>query len=277
MIGVSPSTVRYKPKVPREQREIRDADIRDYIEQIHMTHPNAGYRMLKEYLWYDFGLRVNGKKIRRIQKKFNLHAELRKAFITTTDSNHPYEVYENLIKNFRPIVPDVVWVVDITYIRIATGFLYLAVVMDLASKKVLGWELSRKIDEQLTCSALQMAIDVRGTVEGIIHHSDRGVQYCSLKYRALLAQHGMIPSCSRKGNPYDNASMERFMRTLKQDEVYLRHYETIADVLETLPTFLEEVYNKKRRHSAIGYLTPEEFEVKKREQMKNSGHPKKLN
>src|SRR5690606_8303114 len=113
-----------------------------------------GYRMLKQYLWFDYGINVNGKKIRRIQKEYNLQAEIKRAFIHTTDSNHQYEVYENLIKGFCPIVPNVVWVADITYIRIATGFLYLAVVMDLASKKVLGWELSRKIDERLTCSAL---------------------------------------------------------------------------------------------------------------------------
>lgn len=277
MIEVNPSTFYYNTKVPREHRETKDADIRDYIEQIHLTHPNAGYRMLKQYLWFDYGINVNGKKIRRIQKEYNLQAEIKRAFIHTTDSNHQYEVYENLIKGFCPIVPNVVWVADITYIRIATGFLYLAVVMDLASRKVLGWELSRKIDEKLTCSALEMVIKERGSAKGIIHHSDRGVQYCSLRYRGLMAQHGMLVSCSRKGNPYDNASMERFMRTLKQDEVYLRHYETIEDVLETLPNFLEEVYNKKRRHSSLGYLTPEEFETNKKALMLNSCHPIQLN
>jgi transposase InsO family protein len=272
MIEVSPSTVYYLPKVRREDRERQDVDLRDKIEAIHLTMPEAGYRTLRHYLVRDHKLTVNWKKIRRIQKKFSLFSEVKRAFVITTDSDHRYPVYENLIRNWRPIVPNAVWVADITYIRIQTGFLYLAVVMDLASRKIIGWAISRRIDEELSCEALQMAIKSRGVESKLIHHSDRGVQYMSDKYCQILNEHGIRPSCSAKGNPYDNAAMERWMRILKQEEVYLRHYETIEDVLATLPNFIEQVYNKKRVHSALGYLTPEEFEQKYWERQQTIGH-----
>jgi putative transposase len=270
MIELGRSTYQYKPKISREERDRRDQELRDLIEQIHLEMPKAGYRTLHEYLWRGFGRRINEKKIRRVQKKFNLFAEIKRAFIHTTDSKHPFPVYENLIKDFRPIATNVVWVADITYIKIQSGFLYLATVMDLYSRKIIGWAISRRIDEELTIEALQMAIQLRNPSAGVIHHSDRGVQYCSMRYRQVLSDSGIRPSCSRKGNPYDNAAMERFMRTLKQEEVYLRHYETIEDVVENIPRFIEEIYNKKRVHSSLGYLTPEEFEAKQAEKQKQS-------
>ena len=154
------------------------------------------------------------------------------------------------------------WVSDITYVRILTGFIYVAIMMDLYSKKVIGWAVSRNIDRYLTLGALKMAVENRQPEPGCIHHSDRGVQYACKGYVSFLKEKEFNISMSRKGNPYDNAAMESFMKTLKYNEVYLKDYDTLRDVLRHLPYLIEEVYNKKRLHSSLGYLTPQEFEVK---------------
>ena len=156
-----------------------------------------------------------------------------------------------------------VWVADITYIRILTGFVYLAVVLDLFSRKVIGWALSEQIDAQLTLAALRMALEDRGPVKDCIHHSDRGVQYACHAYVRELQAAGMRISMSRKGNPYDNAAAESFMKTLKYEEVYLWDYQSVEDVKHRIPYFLQEVYNQKRLHSALGYVTPQDFEQAK--------------
>jgi len=157
-------------------------------------------------------------------------------------------------------IPGHEWVADITYIRILTGFLYLAVVLDLFSRKVIGWAISEQIDAQLTLAALRMALEERGSVEGCIHHSDRGVQYACYAYVQELEGAKMRISMARKGNPYDNAAAESFMKTLKYEEVYLWDYQSVEDVKHRIPYFLQEVYNQKRLHSALGYVTPQEFE-----------------
>ncbi len=178
----------------------------------------------------------------------------------TTDSDHGYRIYPNLIKELKITGRNQVWVADITYIRIMTGFLYLAVVLDLFSRKVIGWALSEHIDAQLTLTALRVALDDRGSVEGCIHHSDRGVQYACHAYVEELEAAKIRISMARKGNPYDNAAAESFMKTLKCEEVYLWDYHNVEDVKRRIPYFLQEVYNQKRLHSALGYMTPEEFE-----------------
>lgn len=202
-------------------------------------------------------------------KKFSLHIKPRRRFVRTTQSDHDHPVHENLIKGMEVTKINQLWVSDITYIRITNGFVYLAVVMDIYSRKVVGWAISKKIDRHLTLAALQMAIKQRAPKEGIIHHSDRGVQYLCDDYVKLLVDSGFQVSCSRKGNPYDNAFAESFMKTLKDNEVHLWSYETILDVLERVPYFIEEVYNKKRLHSALDYQSPEEFENEIKVRYKN--------
>ena len=193
-------------------------------------------------------------------KKFGLKPITWQRFVRTTDSHHRLSVYPNLIKNRQLRAVNEVWVADLTYIRIRSSFVYLAALLDLYSRRIVGWAISKRIDTELCLAALQMAVDNRHAC-GCIHHSDRGVQYASARYVALLRQHGLQVSMSAKGNPYDNAFMESFYKTLKYEEVHLWNYETYQDVIERLPFFLEEVYNRKRLHSSIGYLPPVEFEA----------------
>ena len=259
MIGLSPSTYYYQPKRSRASRERADAALRDQIEAVQADFPRAGYRTVRVYLRRR-GRFVGERRIRRVMKRFSLHAEIKRAFVHTTDSNHSHRVYPNLLPGRLLTGINQAWGADLTYIRIVNGFVYLAVILDLFSRRVIGWAISKHIDAELALSALRQAIATRQPPRGCVHHSDRGVQYLCNAYVALLNEHGFLISNSAKGNPYHNAFVESFMKTLKQEEVYLANYETYLDVIENLPTFIEEVYNEKRVHSGIDYLTPSELE-----------------
>lgn len=259
MMKLSTSTYYYKPKISRVERAKRDAELRDLIEAIHITYPRAGYRTIREYL-FRHGMRVNWKRIRRVMCKYSLHAQVKRRFIRTTDSEHDFHVYPNLLPGTTITDINQVWVADITYIRLLTGFVYLAVILDVFSRRVVGWSISKSLNHQLTLDALEVALERRNPEPGLIHHSDRGVQYACNEYVDLLKKHKIQISMSAKGNPYDNAFAESFIKTLKYEEVYLWEYESIVDVLERIPHFIDEVYNKKRVHSGIKYLPPEEFE-----------------
>jgi transposase InsO family protein len=199
-------------------------------------------------------------RVLRLMRADNLLCLRRKAFVATTDSRHHLPVYPNLARELAPDGVNQLWRADITYIRLRTEFVYLAVVLDAYSRRVIGWALGRTLEAGLALSALTMALRQRRPAPGLVHHSDRGVQYASHEYTGLLQQHGVQISMSRKGNPYDNAACESFMKTLKYEEVYRTEYRDLADAYAQIGEFLERVYNRQRLHSALGYVPPAEFE-----------------
>jgi putative transposase len=259
--NLAPSTYYYKPKEKALDRAKADSDTRDLIEKVQSKFPFFGYRRIHRWLERKCGVTVNEKRIRRIMQEYGLKALIWRGFkVKTTDSSHGYGIAPNLLPGRQITGINQVWVADITYIRISTGFMYLAAILDLYSRKVVGWVLSQSIDGKLCLGALEDAIGKRNPLPGLIHHSDRGVQYACELYRQRLAEHGILPSMSAKGHCYDNAFMESWFKTLKAEEVYLTEYETMEDVLQNIPHFIEAVYNEKRLHSSLGYFSPEEFE-----------------
>lgn len=259
VLAVSRSWYYARPKTqePTEQEIL----LRDAIELILLEVPGSGYRMVTRQLQLD-GWQINHKRVLRIMREESLLCRLRKRFIATTDSDHPHRVYPNLIKGWSPVRCDQVWVADLTYIRLPLGFCYLAVLLDACSRRCIGWCLSDEIDSSLTLTALERAIARRSPPAGLIHHSDRGVQYANAAYIKRLQEIDALPSMSRIGNPYDNAKAESFFKTLKRQEVYLNDYRTIREAEANLGRFIDDVYNTKRLHSSLGYLPPIEFEAR---------------
>ena len=259
MLNLTPSSYYYKAKEPPLLVQKQEADLRSRIEEIACEFTRYGYRRITAQLRRE-GYLANHKKVLRIMKESSLLCVVKRRWIKTTNSNHPYLRFPNLVKDLVIRSLNQVWFADITYIRILTTFVYLSVIIDGLSRKAIGHAISRRLDTQLTLSALKMAIAQRHQLPGCIHHSDQGVQYASEDYVNELRRYKFQISMSRKGNPYDNAMAESFIKTLKYEEVDLWDYRTLADVQKRLPFFIQEVYNKKRLHSSLGYLPPDEFE-----------------
>jgi len=267
------SSYYYQLLTDLQAQEQSDTLLRDAIERLQQDFPCYGYRRLGRQLRRE-GIVVNDKKIRRVQRKYQLFPIRWQSFkIATTDSNHNHKVYPNLLAEKTLTGINQAWVADITYIGILKGFVFLAAILDRYSRKVIGWAISQRIDAELCVAALKVAFEQRQPPPGCIHHSDRGLQYACAEYIALLQQAQMQISMSRTANPYDNAHMESFFKTLKYEEVHLANYQTYEDVVRRVPHFIEDVYNSKRLHSALGYRPPKEFEMAIQSTTKTAGRP----
>jgi putative transposase len=236
-----------------------DMQLRDTIQRLALEWPQYGYRRITAQL-HRQGVEANHKRVLRLMREDNLLCLRKRRFICTTDSSHSLVVYPNLVPELTLSAINQLWVADITYIRLLREFVYLAVILDAFSRRLIGWALEPYLQAELAVEALRMALARRRVEPGLVHHSDRGVQYASSVYTDLLKERGIRISMSRRGNPYDNAQAERFMKTLKYEEIYLFEYETVAEARSRIGHFLEEVYNQKRLHSALGYVPPAEYE-----------------
>ena len=239
-----------------------DIDLRDAIQRIALEWPSYGRpritRELRRREWV-----VNAKRVYRLLREDNLLCVRKRRFVVTTNSNHGLHVYPNLARDMVMTGMDQLWRADLTYIRLREEFVFLAVILDAFSRRVIGWALDRTLEDELTLAALRMALRQRSIQPGLVHHSDRGSQYASNDYTDLLKAHGIQISMSRKGNPWDNAACDSFMKTLKYEEVLRNEYRDLAEARASIHRFLEKVYNQKRLHSALDYVPPAEFEAQR--------------
>ncbi len=236
-----------------------EMELRDAMQKIALQFPSYGYRRLTAEMQRR-GFEVNHKRMLRLMREDNLLCIRHKAFLVTTDSRHDLPTYPNLARQIVPSGVNQLWVADITYIRLRKEFVYLAVLLDAYSRRAIGWALGRTLQAELAVSALRMALRQRQPGPGLVHHSDRGIQYAAHEYTDLLKQHEIRSSMSRRGNPYDNAACESFMKTLKYEEVYRTEYRDLDEAYAGIGEFIERVYNEQRLHSALGYVPPAEFE-----------------
>ena len=250
----------YRWRRPRQPIPV-EMEIRDEMQKVALEWSAYGYRRITGELQRR-GFQINRKRMLRMMRQDNLLCVRRRRFVVTTDSRHTLPIYPNLAAEIVPTAINRLWVADITYIRLQTEFVYLAVVLDAFSRRVIGWALGRTLEADLAVTALRGALLERKPQPGLVHHSDRGVQYASTQYTELLKQHQAQISMSRRGNPYDNAACESFLKTLKYEEVFRNEYRDFQEARSRIGEFLEDVYNRARLHSALGYRPPAEFEKK---------------
>lgn len=260
-MGLSRSSYYYRPSNPSAEKLQADAELRDRLEEIALRFPRYGYRRMTAQLRRE-GWLVNHKRVLRLMRESDLLVRSKQKWLRTTDSRHGFRIWPNLYRQATPTGINQVWVADLTYIRLLWEFVYLAVILDAFSRRVVGYALSRRLDASLTLGALGAALADRRPPPGCIHHSDRGVQYACADYVKRLTEAGFRISMSRRGNPFDNAQAESFFKTLKHEEVNLTQYRNFEEAAASIPAFIEEIYNRERLHSALGYLSPVEFEAK---------------
>jgi len=249
----------YRWLTPAPKQVQEDLKLRDAMHRIALDWPAYGSRRMTREL-RKLGWKVNRKHLQRLMREDNLWCVARRKFVVTTDSAHPLPVYRNLPPSMEVTGINQLWIADITYIRLEEEFIYLAVLLDAYSRRVIGWSLDDTMAESLTVAALKMALSEREVPLGLVHHSDRGVQYAASGYTQLLKDNGITISMSRKGNPWDNAACESFMKTLKHEEVNRTEYRNLTDARARIGRFLESIYNDKRMHSSLSYRSPNEFE-----------------
>jgi putative transposase len=252
-MGIARSTYYDKPK-----RAVDDTALVEAMHALKDEFEAYGWRRMQAALGQQ-GWVVNHKKLKRLMREQGLNARRRRRYVTTTDSDHDQPIFPDRTKDMIVDGPDQLWVADITYVAVAVGFVYVAVIMDAWSRRIIGYAMSRRIDARLTLAALDAAIALRQPPPGCVHHGDRGSQYAAEKYRDRLREARLVGSMGRRGNPYDNAMMESLMKTLKVEGVYPLDFETPEEVAEQLPAFIEK-YNARRLHSSLGYLSPEQYE-----------------
>jgi len=258
-MGLARSSYYYRPGGPSPESQQAEAELQDRIEELALRFPRYGYRRVTAQLRKE-GLRVNHKRVLRLMRQSDLLVKCKRKWLGTTDSRHGFRVWPNLYRDTQPTGINQVWVADLTYVRLRWEFVYLAVILDAYSRRAVGWALSRRLEASLTVGALQSALADRQPPAGCLHHSDRGVQYACDDYVQLLQAAGLRISMSRRGNPFDNAQAESFFKTLKHEEVNLTEYRNLEEAVASIGRFIEQVYNRERLHSALGYLSPVEFE-----------------